>query len=49
MTSERDLVDACYRNHFGAFTYKAFKALNLDNLWLRTGISMRSATRSSKW
>ena len=28
MTSERDLADAMYRNHFGAFTYEAFKALN---------------------
>ena len=28
MTSERDLADALYRNHFGAFTYEAFKALN---------------------
>jgi len=28
MTSERDLADAMYRNHFGAFTYEAFKALS---------------------
>jgi len=28
MTIDRELLDAVYCNHFGAFTYEAFKALN---------------------
>src|SRR5438132_7138325 len=28
MKIDRDLADAFYRSHFGAFTYKAFEALN---------------------
>jgi len=28
MTAERDLADAVFRTHLGAFTYQAFKALN---------------------
>src|SRR5712672_2317346 len=28
MTIDRDLADALYRTHFGAFTYRAFEALN---------------------
>jgi len=28
MKIDRDLADALYRTHFGAFTYRAFEALN---------------------
>jgi len=49
MKIDRDLLDAVYWTHFGAFTYEAFKALNPGERLVPNWHIDAIATTFSRW